>query len=234
MRAVQAEKLAARGHEPVLAPLLAIEIVAGVALELDGRASPDRHQPQCACARSPRIASLTRPASFRSLPSARRPPVRRTSLALPTSRQGPERAQAIAKLIVGRARAGRRPARASCRRDAGLRPEIGASKRKASPCASPCSIGPSRRRELPPEALRLLKAGRLDGAILMSPRTARDFRRSARTDRSGNASKASRLLLPVASGSRGVGTAWLAGARGGATRARKMSLRSLDSEAASS
>ena len=75
--------------------------------------------------------------------------------------------------------------------------------------------------ELPPEALSLLKAGKLDGAILMSPRTARIFSGLLHRQDAVTQARAYRLLLPVRSGSGGGNTAWLCGARGGAAaRAR--------------
>ena len=45
---------------------------------------------------------------------------------------------------------------------------------KASACASPCSTGPQAA-ALPAEILGLIKDGKLDGVILMSPRTAEIF-----------------------------------------------------------
>ena len=69
---------------------------------------------------------------------------------------------------------------------------------------------------LPPQALAPLAAGRLDGVILMSPRTAKTF--AALVEKHGlvNQAAESRLLLPVRGGSRAASAASMRGPRGGA------------------
>ncbi len=73
----EADKLAARGHEAVLAPLLVIEFVADVALPLEGAQAlivTSRNALARACHAS---RSLPRRSSFRCSPWARPPPARR-------------------------------------------------------------------------------------------------------------------------------------------------------------
>ena len=73
------------------------------------------------------------------------------------------------------ARSKGRRARASCRRDGRLRFEIGAASQRLHPqatCPLPDGSGDEASRKRP---LSLLNAGRLDGVVLMSPRTAAIF-----------------------------------------------------------
>ena len=173
----QADKLArARPCGRACAAAGSSSPIADVPLQLEGAQAllvTSRNALARACHAS---RSLPRRSAFRCLPSARPPRARRKGWALPMSRQGLERARRLPSWSSEELQPEPGPARASCRRDARLRPESGAGERKASPCASRCSIGPFRRpSEFPPEALSLLKAGKLDGAILMSPRTASIF-----------------------------------------------------------
>ena len=138
---------------------------------------------------------------------------------------GPGTGEALAKLVSARVATRAGPARASCRRDAGLRPESGACEprlRGAPAGALPGGCG------------ERIAAGSLEPAQGRQARrrhphvatNRQDLRRPARPAGCGNASAAYRLLLPVRSGSGGgehrlaARCAWRRG------RASKMSLRS--------
>jgi len=170
---LEAEKLTARGHEPVLAPLLAIEFVSGVTLGLAGA------QALIVTSRNP----LRALASHRELESARK---------LPLFAVGEATASAAAKLGFAHVTKGPGTAAGLPELIGGmLQPEDGplvhlAGETLAFELESALRVeGFSLRqpvlyravpaRDFPAEALRLLKAGKLDGAILMSPRTAKTF-----------------------------------------------------------
>lgn len=170
---LEAEKLIARGHEPVLAPLLAIEFVGDVTLELAGA------QALIVTSRN----ALRALASHRKLDEARKLPLyavgeatarAATELGFKQVTEGPGTGAALAELIAGK-----------------LEPEAGplvhlagetlafdlksALQAEGFNVRQPVLYRAVPARELPAKALSLLKAGRLYGVILMSPRTATTF-----------------------------------------------------------
>ena len=172
----QANALAKRGHEPVLAPLLTIEFVSHVPpLDLKGA------QALIATSRN----ALRALGSHPELAHALRLPLyavgeatakAAADLGFAGVTTGPGTAEALARLIADRLTASTGPLvhlsgetvafdlkSALAARGFSLRQPI---LYRAVPAA-----------ELPPDALSLLKAGRLDGVVLMSPRTAATFAR---------------------------------------------------------
>ena len=171
--AEQAGKLAARGHDPVLAPLLLIEMITDVPLQLDGA----------------QALLVTSRNALRALSTHR---ALATALALPL-------------FAVGEATAGEALALGFADVTAGpgtgaplaqlvsqeLKPEQGPLVHLAGEALAfdlksaleqlgfvvrqPLLYRAVAAAELPPQALSRLKAETLDGAILMSPRTARIF-----------------------------------------------------------
>ena len=186
----QAERLAARGHEPVLAPLLAIESATDVPLELDGA------QALIVTSRN----ALRALASHRDLATALQLPLfavgeatakAATELGFTTVTAGPGTGEELSRADRRRALAKCRGARASCRRNRRLRLEIGAASQRlhaaaARPLPGCCGDEAARR-----SVLSLLNASKLDGVILMSPRTAAIF--AALVVRHGALTQASRL-----------------------------------------
>ena len=168
----EAAALAARGHEALLAPLLAIEFRGDVPLQLEGA------QALLATSRN----ALRALAAHRELGEALKLPLFAVGEA--TARQaqelgfsdvtvGPGTGAALAKLV-----AELKPEQGPLVHLAGetlafdLQSALQAQgfivRQKVLYRAVPAA-------EFPPEALRLLRCGKLDGAILMSPRTARIF-----------------------------------------------------------
>ena len=170
---LEAEALAARGHEAVLAPLLAIEFAGDVALDLAGA------QALVVTSRN----ALRAFASHRELYEARKLPLfavgeatARAAEALGFAQvtKGPGTGAALAELIRGK-----------------LRPEGGplvhlagetlafdlksALEAQGFSVRQPVLYKVVPASELPAEALGLIKDGRIDGVILMSPRTAKTF-----------------------------------------------------------
>ncbi|MBK5198371.1 MAG: uroporphyrinogen-III synthase [Methyloceanibacter sp.] len=187
---LEAEKLVARGHEPVLAPLLAIEFVPGVTLELPGA------QALIVTSRN----ALRALASHSELEAARK---------LPLFAVGEATARAAAKL--GFAEVTRGPGTASGLPElirGKLKPEGGklvhlagetlafdlksALEAEGFSLRQPVLYRTVPARDFPAQALSLLKAGKLDGAILMSPRTARIF--ALLLDRHGVVTEGKRLV----------------------------------------
>ncbi len=168
------------------------------------------------CGRSPRIASLPRRSRLPLFAVGEATARAAQGLGFADVTAGPGTGAALAKLVVAR----------SCDPSSGplvhLAGETLAFDLKAALASQgfvvrqPVLYRAVPAAELPAEALSLLKAGKLDGAILMSPRTASIFADLLAPPGCGNASKQCRLLLPLRGGSRGVGPAWICGARGGA------------------
>src|SRR5680860_747701 len=190
----EAEALTARGHEPVLAPLLAIEFLPGVSLDLDGA------QALIVTSRN----ALRALAAHAELKQA---------LALPLFAGG-----ATAWLRRGdhRSRHGRRPAaadphgaspregraRACRRRSGGFRPEAVARRGGVHlPPAGALPV-PSGRNAFRRDCGRSYVWRHLRRhPPVAAPR--QDLCRAGRASRSGNASSGPCLLLPVPGGSRG-------------------------------
>ena len=187
---LEAEALTARGHEPVLAPLLAIEFVRDVVVELAGA------QALIVTSRN----ALRALASYRELEEALRLPLyavgeatarAATKLGFRQVTEGPGMGAALAELIGGKLA----PGAGSLVHLAG---ETLAFDLKSALQAEGFSVRqPVLYRavpagELPANALSLLKAGRLDGVILMSPRTAKTF--ALLLDRHGLVTEGRRLV----------------------------------------
>jgi uroporphyrinogen-III synthase len=169
----EAAALAARGHEALLAPLLAIEFRGDVPLQLEGA------QALLATSRN----ALRALAAHRELGEALKLPLFAVGEA--TARQaqelgfsdvtgGPGTSAALAKLVAGELKPEQGPlvhlAGETLAFDlqSALQAQGFIVRQKVLYRAVPAA-------EFPPEALRLLRCGKLDGAILMSPRTARIF-----------------------------------------------------------
>ena len=169
----QAEQLAARGHAAVLAPLLAIEPVADAPLQLEGAQAllvTSRNALRALAAHRELAEALTLPVFAVGEATARAA----QGLGFADVTAGPGTGAALAKLVSEE-----------------LQPEHGALVHLAGETlafdlkVALASRGFVLRRpvlyravptaELPAEALSLLDAGKLDGAILMSPRTAGIF-----------------------------------------------------------
>jgi uroporphyrinogen-III synthase len=169
----QAERLAARGHEPVLAPLLAIETATEMPLELDGA------QALIVTSRNALRALATR----RDLAA---------SLQLPLFAVGEATAKAAAELGFTKVTSGPGTGEGLSRLIADtLDPNAGALvhlagetvafdlksalQAKGFTLRQPVLYRAVAATRLPESALSLLNAGWLDGVILMSPRTATIF-----------------------------------------------------------
>ena len=169
----QAKALALRGHQPVLAPLLAIEFVQDVPLDLKGA------QALIATSRN----ALRALASHPELSAALRLPLiavgdatakAAAELGFADVKTGPGTAEALGRLIAARLTASAGPL-------VHLSGETVAFDLKSALEAQGFSLRqPILYRavaapELPPNVVSMLKAGRLDGVVLMSPRTAATF-----------------------------------------------------------
>lgn len=169
----QGKVLAARGHEVVLAPLLTIEPVTDASLDLGGA------QGLIVTSRN----ALRALASHPDLTQARRLPLfavgeatakAATELGFAEVTIGPGTGETLARLLAGR-----------------LDPRAGplvhlsgemvafdlksALKEKGFTVKQPILYRAVAATELPREAMALLEGGRLDGVVLMSPRTAAIF-----------------------------------------------------------
>jgi uroporphyrinogen-III synthase len=173
--AAQAAKLAARGHEPVLAPLLAIEFAAAVPLDLDGAQAlivTSRNALRALAAHHELAAALRLPLITVGEATAEAA----AKLGFTEVTAGPGTAEQLARLISEKLSASAGPL-------VQLSGETVAFDLKSALAAEGFSLRqPVLYRavpalELPPEALTLLKSGGLDGVILMSPRTAAIFAR---------------------------------------------------------
>jgi uroporphyrinogen-III synthase len=169
----EAEMLAALGHEPVLAPLLEIEFCRDVPLQLEGA------QGLLVTSRN----ALRALAHHRDLAEARKLPLfavgdatarAAEELGFANVTAGPGTGAAMAELIASELGPKRGPL-------VHLAGETLAFDLKAAlegrgfTVRRPVLYRAVPARELPAEALELLKAGKLDGVILMSPRTAKTF-----------------------------------------------------------
>jgi uroporphyrinogen-III synthase len=169
----EAERLAARGHEAVLAPLLAIAFVPDPPLQLEAA------QALLVTSRN----ALRALASHRELGKARTLPLfavgeatanAAKELGFASVTTGPGTGAALAELILRKLD----PKRGPLVHLAGetLAFDLKAAlERHGFTVRRPVLYRAVPARELPAEALRLLKAGTLDGVILMSPRTAKTF-----------------------------------------------------------
>jgi uroporphyrinogen-III synthase len=186
----QTERLAAMGHEPILAPLLTIEFAADVPLELAGV------QALIATSRN----ALRALASHAELPSALGLPLiavgeatakEAARLGFTRVTAGPGRAAELAHLIADRLRASAGPL-------VHLSGETVAFDLKSALAAEgftlrqPVLYRAVPAPELPAPARSLLASGGLDGVILMSPRTAAIFTRLVGDG--GLVTQASRLI----------------------------------------
>lgn len=176
--AAQAATLAARGHDPIVAPLLAIEFAGAVPLELNGA------QALIVTSRN----ALRALASHPELAAALRLPLiavgeatagAAAQLGFTEVTTGPGTAEQLSRLIAERLSANAGPL-------VQLSGETLAFDLKAALAAQgfvlrqPVLYRAVPALELPPEALALLKSGGLDGVILMSPRIAAIFARLVR------------------------------------------------------
>jgi uroporphyrinogen-III synthase len=169
----EAEALAARGHEAVLAPLLTIEFAKDVSLPLDGAQAllvTSRNALRALAAHPQRSAALKLPLFAVGEATARDA----QALGFTDVTIGPGTGAELAELVVGEAK-----------------PELGplvhlagetlafdlkrALEARGFTVRRPVLYRSVPARALPEEALREIKAGRLDGVILMSPRTAKTF-----------------------------------------------------------
>ena len=169
----QADKLGARGHTAVLAPLLAIQPVADVPLQLEGAQAllvTSRNALHALAAHRELAEALTLPLFAVGEATARAA----QGLGSADVTAGPGTGAALAKLVSEE-----------------LQPEQGplvhlagetlafdlkaALAREGFVVRQPVLYRAVPAAKLPAEALSLLKEGKLDGAILMSPRTAGIF-----------------------------------------------------------
>lgn len=169
----QAAALTARGHEAVLAPLLAIETCADVALQLEGAQAllvTSRNALRALAAHRELGAALELPLFAVGEATAREA----QGLGFADVTAGPGTGSALAELV-----------------SQGLKPEHGplvhlagetlafdlksALKQQGFAVRQPVLYRAVPASEFPVKTLALLKAGKLDGAILMSPRTAKVF-----------------------------------------------------------
>lgn len=169
----QAETLAARGHEAVLAPLLIVEIVPGVALELKGAQAvivTSRNALRALADHSEREQALALPLFAVGEASA----VKAMKLGFADVTAGTNTAQGLLPLIAGALDPKAGPVvhlsgeTLAFDLKSALEEQGFEVVRKILYRAVPA-------RELPAEALAHLREGRLDAAIFMSPRTARTF-----------------------------------------------------------
>jgi uroporphyrinogen-III synthase len=169
----EAAAVAARGHAPVLAPLLAIETLADVPLQLDGAQAllvTSRNALRALAAHRQLGAALELPLFAVGEATARQA----LTLGFADVTAGAGTGAALAQLV-----------------SQDLKPEGGALVHLAGETLAfdlksaleaqgflvraPVLYRAVPAAALPPEASTLLKGGKLDGAILMSPRTARIF-----------------------------------------------------------
>jgi uroporphyrinogen-III synthase len=171
--AAQAATLAARGHEPVLASLLAIEFVAAVPLQLDGAQAliVTSRNALRALASHPELAAAVR---LPLIAVGEATAEAASKLGFTQITTGPGTAAQLARLIAERLSA-----------KAGALVQLSGETLAFDLKSALAAQGFDLRRpvlyravpalELPREALALLKAGGLDGVILMSPRIAAIF-----------------------------------------------------------
>jgi uroporphyrinogen-III synthase len=169
----EAEALAKRGHEPVLAPLLTIKFMTSVPVQLEGAQAllvTSRNALRGLAAHPKRDAALQLPLFAVGEAAAREA----QALGFTDVTIGPGTGAELAELVLSEAKPEQGPLvhlagdtlafdlkRALETRGFSVRQPV---LYRAVPAAA-----------LPEEALRLLTAGSLDGVILMSPRTAKTF-----------------------------------------------------------
>jgi uroporphyrinogen-III synthase len=169
----QAEKLRAMGHEPVLAPLLTIEMLPGVALRLDGAQAvivTSRNVLRAVAARAELIEARDLPLYAVGDATARAA----AELGFRQIVAGPGTGEQLADLITRELD----PSNGALVHLAGgmLAFDMkSALEAKGFTIRQPVLYQAVPAEALPPEALALLRDGRLDGAIFMSPRTAAIF-----------------------------------------------------------
>jgi uroporphyrinogen-III synthase len=171
---LEAEALAVRGHEAMLAPLLAIEFVPDVTIDLA------RAQALIVTSRN----TLRALASRRELAEARKLPLFAVGEATARAAQelgfaqvvkGPGTAASLAELIDRKLNPERGPL-VHLTGEAQAFDLKSALEGEGFSLRQPVLYRAVPARALPAEALSLLEAGKLDGAILMSPRTAETFK----------------------------------------------------------
>ena len=169
----EAEALGRRGHEATLAPLLTIEFCSGVLLELEGAQGlivTSRNALRALAAHPELDAALKLPLFAVGEATARQA----QELGFAKVIRGPGTGAELAKLISGKLRPERGPL-------VHLAGETLAFDLKSAlesqgfTVRRPVLYRAVPARSLPADALSLLKAGKLDGVILMSPRTAKTF-----------------------------------------------------------
>jgi uroporphyrinogen-III synthase len=169
----QAEKLRAMGHQPVLAPLLMIEMLPGVALRLDGAQAvivTSRNVLRAVAARPELIEARNLPLYAVGDATARMA----AELGFRQIIAGPGTGEQLAHLIARELD----PGKGALVHLAGgmLAFDMkSALEAKGFAVRQPVLYQAVPAEALPPEALALLLEGRLDGAIFMSPRTAAIF-----------------------------------------------------------
>lgn len=169
----QAEKLRAMGHQPVLAPLLTIEILPGVPLHLEGAQAvivTSRNVLQAIAARPELIEARNLPLYAVGDATARVA----TELGFRQIIAGPGTGEQLADLIARELD----PGKGALVHLAGgmLAFDMkSALEAKGFTIRQPVLYQAVPAQALPPEALTPLLEGRLDGAIFMSPRTAAIF-----------------------------------------------------------
>ncbi len=192
----QAETLAARGYEPVLAPLLSIETMRDVPLGLDGASAlivTSRNALRALASHAERGGAVRLPLFAVGEATAKNA----AALGFANVITGPGTGEALAELIA----ATLDPAAGSLVHLSG---ETVAFDLKSALKAKGFTVRqPALYRAVPasafaPEVLSLLAAGKLDGVILMSPRTATTFAELA--GQHGLATQASRLVCYCLSG----------------------------------
>jgi uroporphyrinogen-III synthase len=167
------EALAARGHEGVPAPLLVIEQIADVALDLDGAQGliVTSRNALRALAHHPALAAARKLPLFTvGAPTARKA----RELGFAAVIEGPGDGAGLAELIADRAD----PQRGRLVHLAGETLAFDLKKAlevRGFRVSAPVLYRAVPAGELPPEALSRISDGGLDGVILMSPRTAKTF-----------------------------------------------------------
>jgi uroporphyrinogen-III synthase len=169
----EVETLAARGHEAVPAPLLVIEEVKGVPIDLDGAQAlivTSRNALRALSRHSALAAARKLPLFAVGAATARAA----RELGFAAVIEGPGTGAGLAELIGAKAMpsGGRLVHLAGETQAFDLQ---GALEARGFRVSAPVVYRALPAAELPAQALRSLKDGKLDGVILMSPRTAKTF-----------------------------------------------------------
>jgi uroporphyrinogen-III synthase len=168
-----AGKLAARGHHPVLAPLLRIETIAGVPLSLEGAQAllvTSRNALRALAAHREAAAAFALPLLAVGEATAGEA----LALGFTDVTAGPGTGAMLAKLVSEELKPEQGPLVHLAGETLAFDFEA-ALQRQGFVVRQPVLYRAVAASEFPPEALSRLKAETLDGAILMSPRTARIF-----------------------------------------------------------